>query len=337
LPALVRSGASSLIWRRARDLDLPDSAALQLRDAYRYDTLQAAVHESRIGGTFALLRDVGIEPILVKGWAVARLYPEVGLRPYEDIDLCVRPAEHARAAAALSGREEETGIVDLHKGLPELHRESLQMVYDRSQTRRLGDVAVRILGDEDHLRYMCIHMLRHGAYRGLWLCDVGVVLESVGEGFDWDYVVAGNRPQASWVRCTALLAHRLLGASLDRTPIDGAADDLPGWLAPAVLKQWGAREHYMGSSTMAAAFRNPAGLARALRLRWPNPIQATVGVGGSFNEFPRLPYQLGECVLRSAHFITQVPRLLRRQSAGPVGRGEHHPVTGPQRGGSSGN
>ena len=38
---------------------------------------------------FRLLREKGIEAILAKGWAVARLYPDRVLRPYGDIDICV--------------------------------------------------------------------------------------------------------------------------------------------------------------------------------------------------------------------------------------------------------
>ena len=71
--------------------------------------------------------------------------------------------------------------------------------------------------------------------------------------------------------------------------------------------------------SMAYCFRHPAQLPRALRLRWPNPIQATVGVGGPFNELPRLPFQLWECVSRTAHFITQVPTLVRQRSLRAVG------------------
>ncbi len=46
-----------------------------------------------------------------------------------------------------------------------------------------------------------------------------------------------------------------------------------------------------------------AGAVRALRLRWPNPILATVGVGGPFNGLPRFPFQVGECVSRTLYFV----------------------------------
>ena len=82
----------------------------------------------------------------------------------------------------------------------------------------------------------------------------------------------------------------------------------------------------MDGPSMAYSFRHPAQLPRALRLRWPNPIQATVRVGGPFNELPRLPFQLWECVLRMAHFLTQVPMLIRQRSLRPVGGSGTAPV-----------
>jgi hypothetical protein len=44
---------------------------------------------------------------------------------------------------------------------------------------------------------------------------------------------------------------------------------------------------------MATYLRNPAGLLKALRTRWPDPIEATIRLKGPFNEVPRLPFQIG--------------------------------------------
>ena len=283
-------------------------------------TLQARRQEGQIGQAITLLRSAGVEPLLVKGWAVARLYPERGLRPYGDIDLCVRPEQYAVALDALADPAAEEVVVDLHEGLRQLHRASMDQVYERCQLVPLGNVEVRILGPEDHLRYMCIHMLQHGAYRALWLCDIAVVLESLPEELDWEYLLAGDRRPADWVACSVRLAHELLGARLEGTPMAERAKALPGWLLPSVLSQWSVEEHYMDSvPSMAYSFRHPAHLRRALRLRWPNPIQATVRVGGPFNALPRLPFQLLECVLRTAYFITQVPALVRQRSFRAMG------------------
>ena len=309
-----------MAWRRVQSSELRTSAAAhELRQAYRTYTLQAGRKEGQIVQAITLLRSAGVEPLLVKGWAVARLYPERGLRPYGDIDLCVRPEQYAVAVAALAAPDAEGVVVDWHKGLPQLHRPSLDDVYERSQLVPLLNVDVRILGPEDHLRYMCIHMLQHGAYRALWLCDIAVVLESLPEDFDWEYLLRGDRRPADWVASTVCLAHQLLGARLDRIPTAARDRHLPRWLLPSVLGQWSIEEHYMDSPGLAYSLRHPAQLPKMLRLRWPNPIQATVGVGGPFNELPRLPFQLWECVLRTAYFLTQVPTMIRERSLRPVG------------------
>ena len=322
-PLLLGTGAASLGWWRVRSSELRTSAAAhELRQAYRLYTLEAGRKEGQIVQAITLLRSAGVEPLLVKGWAVARLYPERGLRPYGDIDLCVRPEQYATAVAALAAAGAEPGAIDWHKGLQQLHRPSLDDVYERSQLVPLGDIDVRILGTEDHLRYMCIHMLQHGAYRALWLCDIAVMLESLPEDFDWEYLLRGDRRPADWVASTVCLAHQLLGACLDGIPVAERTRHLPRWLLPSVLNQWSKEEHYMDIGSIAYSFRHPAQLLKGLRLRWPNPIQATVRVGGPFNELPRLPFQLWECVLRTAHFLTRVPTLIRERSLRPVGSRE---------------
>ncbi len=86
--------------------------AFQFQQAYRLHTLQAAIHEREIKKLFTLLRQADIEPILIKGWAVAQLYPEKGLRPHDDIDLIVRPDQYQAAKSALSNWREKR---DLHR------------------------------------------------------------------------------------------------------------------------------------------------------------------------------------------------------------------------------
>ena len=81
-------------WKlRGTALESTD-AGQELKQAYRLYTLHAAIHESEIKQVINLLAQVGVEPILVKGWSIARDYPEPALRPYGDIDLFVRPEQY---------------------------------------------------------------------------------------------------------------------------------------------------------------------------------------------------------------------------------------------------
>src|SRR5438132_6243758 len=91
IPLLLRSGTGALSWWRIRhsDVAMPAVAVQQLRETYWHYAVHAAKHEREVTQVFATLRSVGVEPILIKGWAIGRMYPETGLRPSGDIDLCV--------------------------------------------------------------------------------------------------------------------------------------------------------------------------------------------------------------------------------------------------------
>jgi hypothetical protein len=173
----------------------------------------------------------------------------------------------------------------------------LESLYARSATLQLGETTIRTLGLEDHLTLLARHFLRHNAWRPLWLCDIAAVVESRPADFDWDRCLSGPRSRADWLACTLGLAHQLLGARLEDTPVAHRANHLPRWLVPAVLRQWDrcTTPGFTGTVMRYAAshWREPMQLVREARRRWDMPIAATVALGGTFNEFPRLPFQLG--------------------------------------------
>jgi hypothetical protein len=312
-PLLLSSGSGALAWRQIQNSDLRTAPpALQLQQTHRLQILQAAMREREIAQALGYLLSAGLQPLLAKGWAIGRLYPAAGLRPYGDVDLYLRPEEFPAASVTVMKPDCPWCPFDLHRGAPELKERSLDEIYARSLLVRLGPVQVRILGPEDHLRLLCLHTLGHGAWRPLWLCDIAVALESRPTDFDWDYFMKGNQRRSEWVVCALGLAHGLLGARVDDTPVASRAKALPQWLIPSVLRQWSVVQTPHGCRTaMQNYLRNPAGVLDALQKRWPNPIEATVGRGGPFNDMPRLPYQLGECFVRTARFALRLPALMR--------------------------
>jgi hypothetical protein len=318
-PLLLESGAGALGWRRVRNSHLSATAeAAELQQAYRLHTLQAGLHERNIKGVITFFKNARIEPVLVKGWAVARLYPERGARPYGDIDLSFRPDQFDEAEALLQTEEGKKFYVDLHKGLRKLDDVSFEELYARSEVVALGDVEVRILGPEDHFRILCVHLLRHSAWRPLWLCDIAATLESRPRSFDWDRCLGRNPRKADWVACTVGLAHRLLGAEIGDTPVARRAESLPGWLIPSVLKNWSKPDPNLYPPLayvppMITYLRRPAGMLKALRRRWPDPIEATIRMRGPFNEMPRLPFQLGNCLSRVTGFLATMVGLREEQ------------------------
>jgi hypothetical protein len=311
-PILLRTGEAGLLWWRIRSTELAETpAALELREVYRHFALQAAVQDRHLVQTVALLRSAGVEPLLVKGWSVARLYPAPGMRPYGDLDLCVRPDQYARARAALRGPEGPRVAADLHDDFSRKHfghslldDRHMDELYERSHLVRLGETDVRIMAPEDHLRLLCLHLLAHGGWRPLWLCDIAAALESRPTRFDWECCLGGNARRTDWVACTLGLAHRLLGASLENTPIAGRARSLPSWLVSTVLRQWGEGQTMRGQ--MISTLRHPLAALAELPRHWPNPIEATIRMGGPFSRSPRFPFQFGAAVTRTAQFLGEL-------------------------------
>ena len=305
-PLLLRAGGAGLAWRKVRHSELEASTvAEEFQQAYRFQSIQAALQQRHLKEVIPMLRGIGVEPVLVKGWAIARLYSEPGLRPYADLDLCVLPDQYAKARAAL---EEPPCNVDLHLGFGKFYDRQTDDIFARTQLVKLGDLDVRVLSAEDHLRFLCLHLLRHGAVRPLWLCDIAVLVETRAADFDWDRCLSGSRRQADWVACSIGLAHQLLEVDVEGTPVARRAQRLPSWLVPAVLKAWGTPFHSVGQ--IAIYLRRPwrarGGLGKELPRHWPNPIEATMTLKGPFNELPRLPFQIGHLFSRTAALLAQL-------------------------------
>jgi len=195
-------------------------------------------------------------------------------------------------------------MVDLHVGFGKFYERQADHIFARSELVRLDNLDVRVLCPEDNLRFLCLHLLRHGAVRPLWLADIAVLLETLTSDFDWDRCLSGSRRHADWVTCAIGLAHHLLDAYVQGTPVEARIKRLPSWLVPPVLKGWGTPCET--PRQVANYLRHPIGLSRELLHHWPNPIEATMTVQGPFNELPRLPFQLGHVVSRTTALFSQL-------------------------------
>jgi hypothetical protein len=305
-PLLMAAGSVGLIWRKLRSTELADTAeAIELRNTFRLQVLHHAVHETEIAEAFLRLRSAGIEPVLGKGWAIARMYPERGMRPYGDIDVCVHPDHLEKTLRLIESPYGPKAPLDVQSRFKRLDR-TYEDLYSRSKLVGLGKIEVRIIGLEDHLRFLCIHMLRHGLWKPLWLCDVALLMENLPHDFDWQRCLSGDERQSHWVLCSLSIAKELLTARMP--PNLNFAAGVPNWTLKAILKQWGTADHYMRANPLRDFQRNWHEIPRALRLRWPNPIQATIGMNSGFNSYPRFPLQLAESTKRALAFFGTLSR-----------------------------
>lgn len=307
-PLLIARGEGALVWWKVRQsLRCTSPPALKLREAYRFQVLQSEFYEQAIRRLARSLRATGVEALLGKGAAAARFYPEPGLRPAGDVDLYVRPDQYPYAVSLLdhfNRQVSDSGLfsVDLHNGVPELDDRSFGELIRRS--REVCELGLRVFGPEDHLRLLCLHALRHGLVRPLWLCDIAAALESQTSKFEWDYFFGGVARRAEWCRVALRLARQLLGARLDEYQLAAVAPaPLPDWLPSAVIKQWQTlRTPHGRRAPVTLHLRLRAGLTQALVERWPNPIEATVALRGDFDARPRFRFQLASYLWRGARF-----------------------------------
>ena len=318
-PLLCASGGAALAWRRISNTHLRETASAEvLHQAYRLQTLQSSLHEQHIEKVFRLLREASVNAVLAKGWAAAGYYPNRDLRPSGDIDICVRPADFQLAQEVLSRPEANDCWVDLHKSFGEIDDRTIDDIFARSQVIILGQEHIRILSSEDHLALLCIHLLKHGAWRPLWLCDIAAAVESLPETFDWQIFLGDVRRRADWITCAVGLAHRLLGAQIEHLPLKPELTEVPDWLVQGVLEHWSSlfpADHLpmRAAPLMAHNIRTGRNILKGIIERWPDPITATFNLKGRFNNFPRLPYQFANFVLTFARYLINLPTKLQLQ------------------------
>ncbi len=302
-PALLATGSGGLAWWRLKSsTSVVAEAAGPLRDAFRIQTLDARLHERRLATVAALFNGHRIEWVLAKGWAVARHYAHAGLRPYGDLDVFVAPDDEAAARALLRKRPDEMARVDLHVGVPLLGL-PWSKVRDRVETADVNGMTVRILGPEDHLSLLSTHFFFHGAWRPTWLSDVAAFVEALPGGFDWPVLEREGGRSHAFCRATVLLAGGLLGADVGATPWSGSREVLPSWLPAAVLRAWGRGGHYSVTPRIGLTEPSPRTFLSAVRVRWPNPVEATYRWHAPLNGIPRLPFQILDVASRAGRLL----------------------------------
>jgi hypothetical protein len=273
---------AGLSWRRIREIPLAASEdGHKLQSARRIQAAAALRQEAEVVEVLGLEEMNQADPILAKGYAAGRLYPEQGLRPYTDIDLFVRPERYDSVVQALRRRRTSDPVwstdIDLQDQWLDLPGRAWDELYSHSRLVPERGRQIRVLGPEDALRLSCLHFCRHGGSNPVWLCDVGALIENLPSDFDWAYCLKGDRRHAGWMVSVMQLANQLLRATLPVDLGDRVAVPIPSWMMTAVLRRWGhlatfKREQRVPVRTILKT--NLRGLPRALVIRWPSPLES---------------------------------------------------------------
>ena len=304
---LTKGGCAALAWFRIRHHNAVSQIHVRLyRDQYIASAVRAVLHETELCRLMHGLEAAGIRSILLKGWSVARLYPETGLRPSGDIDLWVDPEYRERADAIISNLSIAPAVDLEHDQFRRFENRSFDDFYASCDTVYLGSTPIKVFRWEDQIRVLCLHFLKHGGWRPIWLCDIAVLLESRNAAVDWELCLRNNPGRARWIGCTLALARDLLGARIPDGAPRCVTSSPPQWFTRTVLKEW-SKPRPPSAGTLAFWIAetkcSPRNLASAVPGRWRNAIQATVDCGGAFDVLPRLPFQLWDAASRTRRFL----------------------------------
>jgi len=216
-PVLEESGSADLF---------PEWFVKKLRGAHAWRSAENERLLHRTGELVGLLRDAGVEVIVLKGPLFAtRFYGDIGQRSIADIDLLLRePEDLAVAEGALRahgfgrrsinifGRRlaklfahafeyERDGVnLDLHWALRRhfsfrLDRERL---WRRKQAQRIGDEGVHVLCDEDILSFLIISAftdIQHGKVKLRAFVDLYFILRHMNGMTNWGSFFAAHREE----------------------------------------------------------------------------------------------------------------------------------------------
>jgi Uncharacterised nucleotidyltransferase len=260
-------------------------------DKSKWDVLQAKLHEARVQRAFSVFRDAGIEPILIKGWAAARNYPQEQIRHFGDVDLAVAPEDFNRALRLVRSTKNAWLFIDLHESLRDLDSVDWSNLFENSRLADLNSISVRILRPEDHLRVLCAHWLIDGGRSRDKLWDIYHAVAHRPPDFDWHEcleVVAPHRRR--WVIYTIGLAHKYLDLEIDDLPFESEAKKIPGWILRCVEKEWRQPDNFEG---IINSSRNARHFLRQVSRRLPpNPLRATIEENGDLDSRMRWWYQI---------------------------------------------
>jgi hypothetical protein len=271
----------------------------------KWNILQLGVHEIRIAAAFRALRSAGIEPILFKGWAAAKLYPLERPRAFADIDLAVSPGEFPAASEILRSPDFVNLNVDLHRSFRHLDVRPWREIFDASILYDINGTDFRTPSPEDHLRLLCAHWLNDGGAdrERLWDIYYGVLRRP--RTFDWDKLLNAAGPERrSWVIYAIAVTHQYLGLAIDDLPIKDELTSIPQWISKTLENEW---ESGVRLRDLRLCLGDRRMLWTQIKKRVPpNPIQATIEMQKSLDDSRRFYFQARTLLRRGLYSASKL-------------------------------
>ena len=209
------------------------------------------------------LTEVGLEPVVFKGPAVAARYPEPGMRPMDDIDLLLPRADHQHALevlgragwqvtrpgagehydTVLSHREVPTFLLEVHYGLETASERPTALDSDslwaRRQPLQCAGTPAFGLPPAEEIVVLAAHAGKphHRFVRLVWIADLAMIVGHAEEqhtAIDWERVLGVART----ARCVPVVGVALAMAA--RAGLDAPSNLFPlptsGWRGDSIRR-----------------------------------------------------------------------------------------------------
>ena len=210
-------GVSALLYRNIKTNGLasfiPDRAMQKLRSIYLSNVMRNLRIYNEFSKISKSLNENNIPFIVMKGVALAELiYKDIALRPMSDIDLIVKTEDiwktdkvfeklgyksdiksfvskhHVRWANNIHYMK--TVPVDIH---PTIYNLPNVDPWVKARHAKINSDDIMILGPEDFLLHLCLHLNTHFHTKNLrliWWCDIVELLRSYHNDLDWSYFIS---------------------------------------------------------------------------------------------------------------------------------------------------
>jgi len=211
LDRLQRSGVAAMGH-------VPPAVLARLREERREHVALAIKLDAALDGVLEACSAAGIPVVVLKGLALARLYPSPWLRPRSDLDLLIDPLHWPAADRVLTGmgyrlrdaehvrrplpgprqapddrqyvRAADGTLIELHADYLStgLRRDEDAHLWRRARTVEARGRAIPVLEPGDAFLQAATHMQRHAYTRLLWFYDLLMLLRREGDGIVWPEV-----------------------------------------------------------------------------------------------------------------------------------------------------
>jgi len=199
---------------------IPSDVIKKLQQKYTITLAKNILAVKELKSVLKSFLESGIEVILLKGVALAdTVYPDIALRPFNDVDILVRKEDINKARLKLSQLGYKLELSEYRPGFAErfwyvadytgenlyidLHWHIIRHSYskyapithfwDSAVPIYLDDLKIKVLSPENLLISLCFHALKHHYSSLLYFVDIAEVINYYNKLIDWNVFIENIR------------------------------------------------------------------------------------------------------------------------------------------------